>query len=227
MLHAGRQDVAILRRAWNTEINQRLRHPDRRRVRRRQRAGRVREPARLDPRPPRRQDRQLHALGRSAADRRAAQLRRRGRRPPARAGRRAAAAADRERPARVGARGVPPARVGDRRARPRDRLGAAAARRPARPASSRGRPRARRLARAHRDSEDRPVGSVLADPPLVELAKRQPSDLRGLEQIRGIHPSERPPPRRGDPRGDRRAAARPQPIPREPARGAPSPATRR
>ncbi len=38
-------------------------------------------------------------------------------------------------------------------------------------------------------AEDRPVGSVLADPPLVELAKRQPSSLRGLEQIRGIHPS--------------------------------------
>ena len=38
-------------------------------------------------------------------------------------------------------------------------------------------------------AEDRPVGSVIADPPLVELAKRQPSSLRGLEQIRGIHPS--------------------------------------
>ncbi len=38
-------------------------------------------------------------------------------------------------------------------------------------------------------SEDRPVGSVLADPALVELAKRQPSDVRALEQIRGIHPS--------------------------------------
>jgi len=38
-------------------------------------------------------------------------------------------------------------------------------------------------------SEDRPVGSVLADPPLMELAKRQPSGLAGLEQIRGIHPS--------------------------------------
>lgn len=37
--------------------------------------------------------------------------------------------------------------------------------------------------------EDRPVGSVLADPTLVELAKRQPASLRGLEQIRGIHPS--------------------------------------
>ena len=37
--------------------------------------------------------------------------------------------------------------------------------------------------------EDRPVGSVLADPTLVELAKRQPATLRGLEQIRGIHPS--------------------------------------
>ena len=38
-------------------------------------------------------------------------------------------------------------------------------------------------------SEDRPVGSVLADPPLVELAKRQPSNVRALEQTRGVHPS--------------------------------------
>jgi ribonuclease D len=37
--------------------------------------------------------------------------------------------------------------------------------------------------------EDRPVGSVLADPALVEVAKRQPSDARALENIRGIHPS--------------------------------------
>lgn len=37
--------------------------------------------------------------------------------------------------------------------------------------------------------EDRPVGSVLADPALVELAKRHPSNLQALEQIRGIHPS--------------------------------------
>ena len=37
--------------------------------------------------------------------------------------------------------------------------------------------------------EDRPVGSVLADPALVELAKRHPSNVGALEQIRGIHPS--------------------------------------
>jgi ribonuclease D len=37
--------------------------------------------------------------------------------------------------------------------------------------------------------EDRPVGSVLADPALVELAKRQPSSLPEIEQIRGIHRS--------------------------------------
>jgi ribonuclease D len=37
--------------------------------------------------------------------------------------------------------------------------------------------------------EDRPVGSVLADPTLVELAKRQPSSLGALEHIRGLHPS--------------------------------------
>ncbi|MBV9604449.1 MAG: ribonuclease D [Solirubrobacterales bacterium] len=57
-------------------------------------------------------------------------------------------------------------------------------------------PRARAVARelaAWRErtasEEDRPVGSVLADPALVELAKRHPSNLSALEQIRGIHPS--------------------------------------
>jgi ribonuclease D len=55
-------------------------------------------------------------------------------------------------------------------------------------------PRARAVARelaAWRErtaaTEDRPVNSVLGDPPLVELAKRHPSTLDGLEQIRGIH----------------------------------------
>ena len=33
------------------------------------------------------------------------------------------------------------------------------------------------------------MGSVLADPALVELAKRHPSNVGALEQIRGIHPS--------------------------------------
>jgi ribonuclease D len=35
---------------------------------------------------------------------------------------------------------------------------------------------------------DRPVGSIVADPALVELAKRRPSAPAGLEQIRGLHP---------------------------------------
>jgi ribonuclease D len=38
-------------------------------------------------------------------------------------------------------------------------------------------------------AEDRPVGAVLADASLVEVAKRQPTDLAGLERIRGIQPS--------------------------------------
>jgi ribonuclease D len=38
-------------------------------------------------------------------------------------------------------------------------------------------------------SEDKPVNSVLADPSLVELAKRQPSSTDALGQIRGLHPS--------------------------------------
>jgi ribonuclease D len=57
-------------------------------------------------------------------------------------------------------------------------------------------PRARAVARelaAWRERtasrEDRPVGSVVADAPLVELAKRQPSSMRAFEQIRGIHAS--------------------------------------
>ena len=38
-------------------------------------------------------------------------------------------------------------------------------------------------------TEDRPVGQVLQDPPLLELAKRHPKDLDALRQIRGVHPS--------------------------------------
>ena len=37
-------------------------------------------------------------------------------------------------------------------------------------------------------TEDRPVGSVLQDAPLVEIAKRHPTDPGALSQIRGIHP---------------------------------------
>ena len=86
-------------------------------------------------------------------------------------------------------------------------------------------PRARAVARelaAWRErtasEEDRPVGSVLGDPALVELAKRHPSNVGALEQIRGIHPS-----------GIRRRGAqmleaiavgmKAEPIPREEARG--------
>jgi ribonuclease D len=36
--------------------------------------------------------------------------------------------------------------------------------------------------------EDRPVGSVLRDPTVVELAKRQPGGRRELAQIRGVNP---------------------------------------
>ncbi|HZU39558.1 MAG TPA: HRDC domain-containing protein, partial [Solirubrobacteraceae bacterium] len=66
--------------------------------------------------------------------------------------------------------------------------------------------------------EDRPVGSVLADPALVELAKRHPSNLQALEQIRGIHPSGIR--RRGAAILDAIAAGmKGTPIPREEPRG--------
>ena len=66
-------------------------------------------------------------------------------------------------------------------------------------------------------SEDKPVGTILQDPPLVELAKRQPSALRELEAIRGIHGGTIK--RRGA--GILEAVLRGQqapPIPREPGR---------
>jgi ribonuclease D len=101
VLHSGRQDVAILRRAWSTDVNNIF-------------------------------DTQLAAgfagasaqagygnllgaiLGRSAADRGAAELRRRGRSTPAGADRRAATAAARDGPSGMGAGGVSTARVRDR-----------------------------------------------------------------------------------------------------------------
>ena len=85
-------------------------------------------------------------------------------------------------------------------------------------------PRARAVARAlaawrerTAQQEDRPVGSVLADPALVELAKRKPSNVAALEQIRGIHPSGIR--RRGQAILDAIAqGAEAPPIPREPSR---------
>jgi ribonuclease D len=38
-------------------------------------------------------------------------------------------------------------------------------------------------------AEDRPVGAVLADAPLVEVAKRRPAGTQALERIRGLQPS--------------------------------------
>ncbi|MGO9498204.1 MAG: ribonuclease D [Solirubrobacteraceae bacterium] len=86
-------------------------------------------------------------------------------------------------------------------------------------------PRARAVARelaAWRErtasDEDRPVGSVLGDPALVELAKRHPSNLGALEQIRGIHPSGIR--RRGNAILEAIAAGmKAEPIPRDEQRG--------
>ncbi|MGH2892626.1 MAG: ribonuclease D, partial [Solirubrobacteraceae bacterium] len=64
---------------------------------------------------------------------------------------------------------------------------------------------------------DRPVGSILADPALVELAKRRPSTTSGLEQIRGLHPPTIK--RRGEAILDAIARGRESaPIPRDEAR---------
>jgi ribonuclease D len=86
-------------------------------------------------------------------------------------------------------------------------------------------PRARAVARelaAWRErtaaEADRPVGSIVADPALVELAKRTPSSTQGLEQIRGLHPPVIK--RRGAAILEAIARGRDAPpIPREEARG--------
>jgi ribonuclease D len=86
-------------------------------------------------------------------------------------------------------------------------------------------PRSRAIARevaAWRErtasEQDRPVGSVLADPALVELAKRRPSSVDALGQIRGIHPSTIK--RRGPAILEAIAASlQAPPIPRDEARG--------
>jgi ribonuclease D len=65
---------------------------------------------------------------------------------------------------------------------------------------------------------DRPVGSIVADPALVELAKRRPSSLGALEQIRGLHPPTIK--RRGQAILEAIARGRDAPpIPRDEARG--------
>jgi ribonuclease D len=66
--------------------------------------------------------------------------------------------------------------------------------------------------------EDRPVGSVIQDAPLVEIAKRHPSDFSSLAQIRGVHQSILK--RRGEPiLAEIRAGLTDPPIPREERRG--------
>jgi len=72
-------------------------------------------------------------------------------------------------------------------------------------------------------SADRPPGSVLPDQALVELARRTPRDKQGLEQIRGLPPQTLH--RRGDAllaaiergRSRRPPSAPPEPPPRDPA----------
>ena len=62
--------------------------------------------------------------------------------------------------------------------------------------------------------EDRPVGSIIRDPTLVELAKRQPTGRRELGQIRGLNPEVRAPPQRRPAEGDRARQGRAADPPR-------------
>ena len=116
---------------------------------------------------------------------------------------------------RVGARGVPGDRRGDRRARSRGGVAAAAARHRPRPARARGRTRARRLARAHRDGREPPGGLGPARP----RARRAGQAPAGRAARAGPDPRRQPRPRPAPVRrpagGDR---ARPRARPRSGSR---------
>ena len=218
VLHAGRQDVAILRRAvaaptFTTSSTRRSPPGSRASPPRRATPGccttccaiRLAEVG------------ELHALGRAAADAGAAPLRARGRRAPAAARRRAAAPPA---PSAAGSTG---------RARSAGAIEEATDERDPEevwrrlPRISGLDPRERAVARelaAWRErtaaAEDRPVGAVLRDPTLVELAKRQPHDRRALA----------PDPRRQARRLQRRRAATSSPRSSAAARPSRSGSTR-
>jgi ribonuclease D len=66
-------------------------------------------------------------------------------------------------------------------------------------------------------TEDRPVGQVMQDQPLLEVAKRAPASVDALHQIRGLHPPFIK--RRGEALLEAiRAGLQDPPIPREPRR---------
>ena len=188
LVHAGRQDVAILRREWSTPVTNvfdtqvaagfagfsaqagynGLLHD----------VLRIRLPKTAS----------FYALGRPAADRRAGPLRPRRRRAPAAAGRRDPPPPGGDRPGRVGSRGVPRGRAGVRRARPGGGLAAAAAGHRARRPRAGGRPRAGRVARADGRAREPAGRRRAARPDGGRLAKRTPAGRKELAQIRGISP---------------------------------------
>ena len=117
VVHAGRQDVALLRRCAAHRGHADLRHPDRSGLRRPLGAGRLRHAAARGARRARAEDRELHPLGPPPARRRAARLRARGRAAPARSRRASSSGGWRRRPPGLGARGVPLSRGSQRRPR--------------------------------------------------------------------------------------------------------------
>ena len=229
VVHAGRQDVAILRREWETDFTNvfdtqiaagfagfsaqagynGLLHDV------------LQDPAA--------EDGELHALGRAAADRGAARATRAATSstcsPLADEIQRAAGG---PRPARVGARGVPRDRRGHRRARSRRGLAAAAARQRAGRARPRGRARARRLARAHRGGGGPPgrLGPARPDRGRAGQAPAGRPPRAGADPRR--QPGRRAPPRARRDRGDRaRPGGRAGPSRRGRPHRRPSPSTGR
>ena len=196
------------------DVHQRVRHAGRGRLRGLLRAGGLQRPAARRAADPAAQDGELHALGRAAADRRAAALRARRRRAPAwRWPTRSpggSTSAGGSQWAREECRGD---RRGDRRARSRGGVAAAAARHRAGPARPRGGARAGRVARAHR-RQGGPAGRLDPARPDRRRAGQAPSG----GPARALADPRRQPRRRAAPRGGR--PGRDRARPRRPSRSA-------
>ena len=205
VVHAGRQDVALLRRRFRAEVTNVFDTQVAAGLRRAGRAELLRLAADRPAGAAAGQDGELHPLGHPPAVGRAGRLRAGGRGPPARArggARRPPAGA---RQAAVGARGVRGGGPGPATSATRRRSCGACRAYPG--LSARATAVARELVgwrESVAERQNRPVQSVLSDATLVELARRSP----GSQEALGTDPG----PRRGGRRPPRSRAARRHPA---------------
>ena len=229
VFHAGRQDVAILRRAWGADAQKRVRHADRRGLRRPARAARLRGAARRAARRAAAQERELHALGHAAAERQSSSTTRARTSCTCSTPRAPSRSACSARSACSGRTRSAAALEDVNDDRPADAVFARLPRINSLDPSLRA--VAYALTQWREDSamqEDKPVQTILSDAALVEIAKRRPEGPRSTAPDPRAARGDGAPPRQGDPRRGRRAGASCRRSPsRASARRPTTPATRR